>query len=201
MKRTTRNAAKTKQEIIERSAPVFNINGYAGTTMQMLVEASGFQMGGIYRHFETKMDLAKAAFQYNCEILLKSNLVFTPEMNPKEKLLTIIHNYKKMIFNPIIPGGCPVLNTTTEVDDTNEVFRKLAKSYLEEILTTIEGIIEEGKSNKIFQSAIDARKEALYIFASFEGAILIGTLTKKSKPVLAVFDQIIQYLEGNIFVD
>ena len=60
MKRTIRNAAKSKQEIIEKSAPVFNINGYSGTTMQMLVDVTGYQMGGIYRHFKTKKDLAKA---------------------------------------------------------------------------------------------------------------------------------------------
>ena len=58
MKRMTRNAVKTKQEIIEKSAPVFNVNGFAGTSMQMLVKATGYQMGGIYRHFDTKMDLA-----------------------------------------------------------------------------------------------------------------------------------------------
>ena len=63
MKRTIRNATKTKQEIIEKSAPVFNIHGYSGTKMQMLVDATGYQMGGIYRHFETKMDLAKAVFK------------------------------------------------------------------------------------------------------------------------------------------
>ena len=70
MKRTTRNAAKTKQEIIEKAAPVFNVNGFAGTSMKMLVQATGYQMGGIYRHFASKMDLAKAVFQYNYETIV-----------------------------------------------------------------------------------------------------------------------------------
>ena len=55
MKRTTRNAAKTKKEIIEKSAPIFNVHGYAGTKIQMLVDATGYQAGGIYRHFKDKM--------------------------------------------------------------------------------------------------------------------------------------------------
>ena len=73
MKRTTRNAVKTRQEIIEKSAPIFNVHGYAGTKIQMLVDATGYQAGGIYRHFTNKENLAKAAFQYNYELLIKSN--------------------------------------------------------------------------------------------------------------------------------
>ena len=65
MKRATRNAAKSKQEIIEKAAPVFNQYGYAGTKLDMLIKATGFQKGGIYCHFDSKMDLARAVFKYN----------------------------------------------------------------------------------------------------------------------------------------
>lgn len=199
MKRTTRNAAKTKQEIIEKSAVVFNVNGYSGTTMQMLVDASGYQMGGIYRHFPTKMDLAKAVFQYNYKTLIQKNLTFENHLNPKEKLLTIISNYKKMVFRPSIKGGCPILNTAVEVDDTNDAFRQLTKSSIEEVLKKIEIILEEGKNLKLFKPDLDIKNEALYLFATFEGAILIGKTTRSSQAILSIFNQIEQYLKTNIF--
>lgn len=199
MKRATRNAAKTRQEIIEKSAPIFNVHGYAGTKMQMLVDATGYQMGGIYRHFETKMDLAKAAFQHNYENLVKPNLDLNPQLNPKEKLLTIIENYKKMVIKPRIAGGCPILNTATEVDDTDEDFRKLTKLYVEEILAILEAILEEGKAMNIFQSSVNSKKEAQYIFATFEGAIMLGTITKDMEPVFDIFERTRAYLEDKIF--
>ena len=199
MKRTTRNAAKTKQEIIEKSAPVFNVHGYSGTKMQMLIDATGYQMGGIYRHFDTKMDLAKAAFQYNYETLIKCNFEIDTQLNPKEKLLTIFDNYKRMIVKPRIVGGCPLLNTATEVDDTNEEFSQLAKSFAEEVLMNLEQILEEGKKNGFFQSTIEPRKEALFLFASFEGAILIGNLTKNIETIFSVFERIRSFLEKDIF--
>ena len=201
MKRTTRNAVKTKQEIIEKSAPVFNVHGFAGTSMQMLVNATGYQMGGIYRHFDTKMDLAKAVFQYNYETLSKGNLELAASLNPQEQLLTIIENYKKMVINPQIAGGCPILNTVTEVDDTNEEFRLLAKSFVKEILTTIQNILEEGRRTGFFKKSINSRKEALYLFATFEGAILIGKLTKSAKPIFDIFETLRTYLEELIFED
>ena len=173
MKRTIRNAAKSKQEIIEKSAPVFNINGYSGTTMQMLVDVTGYQMGGIYRHFKTKKDLAKAAFQYNYEVLLKRNLELNSELNPKEKLVSILNNYKKMVLKPATIGGCPILNTATEVDDTDEEFRLLTKFYAEEVITMIERILEEGKTTGYFKTSISSKQEAYLIFASIEGAIML----------------------------
>ena len=44
----------TRQRIIEESAPIFNQRGYAGCSMQDVMEATGLEKGGIYRHFESK---------------------------------------------------------------------------------------------------------------------------------------------------
>lgn len=198
MKRTTRNAAKTKQEIIEKSAPIFNVHGFAGTSMQMLVNATGYQMGGIYRHFDTKQDLAKAVFQYNYQVLIRSNFIFPPSSSPKEKLWLIIENYKKMVSQPNIKGGCPILNTATEADDTNEEIWRLAKSFVKELLIIIEDILEEGKNTGRFKPTINSKKEALYLFATFEGAVLMGTLIKSRNVIFDIFDQLTIYLEGNI---
>ncbi len=199
MKRTTRNAAKTKQEIIEKSAPVFNIHGYAGTKMQMLIDATGYQMGGIYRHFETKKHLAKAVFQYNYEVLIKKNLSVDAGLNPKEQLLAILENYRKMVLQPNIAGGCPLLNTAIEVDDTDKELSKLAKTFVKEVLAVLENILTEGKLQGVFQSGIEPKKEASFILASFEGAIMLGKIMKKASPVFAIFERILFYLEDRIF--
>ena len=200
MKRTTRNAAKTKQEIIEKSAPVFNVHGYAGTKIQMLVDATGYQAGGIYRHFN-KMDLAKAAFQYNYEVLIKSNFELKEPLNPKEKLLAIFKNYKKMALQPLISGGCPILNTAIEVDDTNEEFRQLTLSFVTEVISTMEQILEEGKSTGFFNPSIESKKEAQYLFASIEGAIMLSRITRDKKTFIDAFDKAIAYFKNEIVVN
>lgn len=200
MKRSTRNAAKTKQEIIEKAAPVFNIHGYAGTKMQMLVHATGYQMGGIYRHFETKMDLAKAAYQYNYEVLIKGNFELPGQLNPQEKLLTVFKNYKKMALAPVIPGGCPLLNTAIEVDDTDEAFRKLAQSSVKEVLAFLEQILQEGKEQGFFQSSVEPQKEAQFLFASIEGAIMLSRISKDRQAFVNIFEKTVAYFKENIVI-
>ena len=199
MKRTTRNPEKSKREIIEKSAPVFNTYGISGTSMQMLVDATGFQMGGIYRHFNSKLELSKAVFQYNYETLVKPNLKPDDSLNPKEKLIAIFENYKKMILKPRIKGGCPLLNTAMEVDDTDPEFRLLAKANAEEVISLMTKVLEEGKAGGVFKSNLNSTGQAQFLFASVEGAILLTTLTRSIEPLQNIFGQIHKHIVENIF--
>ena len=198
MKRSTRNAVRTKREIIEKSAPVFNVHGYAGTKMQMLVDATGYQMGGIYRHFETKMDLAKAVFQYNYEIQIKSNFELKETLNPEEKIFAILRNYKRMALKPVVPGGCRLLNTAVEVDDTDEEFRQLTQSSVKEVLAMLENVFEEGVVSGSFNPKIDPRKEAQYLFASIEGAIMLSRITRDRNAFIEIFDKAVSYVKEKV---
>ena len=44
----------TRQRIIAEAAPIFNRRGYEGCSMQEILDATGLEKGGIYRHFDSK---------------------------------------------------------------------------------------------------------------------------------------------------
>ncbi|MFK8105410.1 MAG: TetR/AcrR family transcriptional regulator [Saprospiraceae bacterium] len=201
MKRTTRNAVRTKQEIIAKAAPIFNVYGYAGSKMQLIVAATGFQKGGIYCHFDSKLDLAKAAFLYNCSLLEKAYLKkINPADSPRKQLLQFFENYRNFIARPTIKGGCPIMNTATEVDDTNKEFRLLAKSALKTLSLRIEAILQAGKESGDFRATIDPQKEVNFFFATLEGAIMIAKLHHQKRSFTDTFDRLLLYLEQNILV-
>ena len=126
MKRATRNKEKSRQEIIEKAAPIFNKYGIAGTKLEMLIKATGFQKGGIYCHFDSKMDLAREVFKYNFELLKANYQSEVDKANtPKEQLFAFLNGFKKFIVQPPIPGGCPLLNMAIEADDTDDTNRLL----------------------------------------------------------------------------
>lgn len=199
MKRSTRNPAKSKQEIIVAAAALFNKHGYAGTKMQMILDASGYQMGGVYRHFGNKKELALAALRYNYALLKQHNLQIDPKLSPKEQLLTILENYKKMIFKPIIKGGCPILNSATEADDTDEEIRALAKELMDDAIETIRQILAAGIVQGDFKAHLNPQKEAYYLFATFEGAVMIGSLARKAQPMFDIFERLQMYLADRVF--
>jgi len=55
---------QTRQEIIRKAAPIFNQRGYDGAALSDLMKATGLEKGGIYRHFDSKQQLAAEAFDF-----------------------------------------------------------------------------------------------------------------------------------------
>ena len=55
---------RTREGIVAAAAPLFNQRGYAASSMSDVMAATGLEKGGIYRHFESKDELALAAFDH-----------------------------------------------------------------------------------------------------------------------------------------
>ncbi len=200
MKRTTRNKEKSRLEIIERAAPVFNQYGIAGTRLEMLIKATGFQKGGIYSHFKSKEALAKAVFQHNLQ-LLKENYQKEIEKatTPKGQLLAYLSGFRKFVYEPPVPGGCPLLNMVIEADDTDEPNRLVAKNFINDWKDNLAAILQEGIQSGVFQSTINPTQEAFFIIASIEGSIMLGQAKRSGRLMLSIADSLQKYMETRIF--
>jgi len=55
---------QTRTMILERSAPLFNQQGFFGASLSDIMHATGLEKGGIYNHFASKEQLALEAFDY-----------------------------------------------------------------------------------------------------------------------------------------
>src|SRR5579883_470640 len=111
-------AEKTRAFIVEKTAPIFNKKGYAGTSLTDMTEATGLTKGSIYGNFENKDEVALAAFDHN---LSKVRGIISAEMDKfntiREKLLVYVDVYENYMHYPFPQGGCPILNTAIEADD------------------------------------------------------------------------------------
>src|SRR5262245_26241389 len=61
---TVTKGQQTRQHIIQQAATLFNQRGYSGSSISDVMQYTGLQKGGIYRHFQSKEQLALAAFDY-----------------------------------------------------------------------------------------------------------------------------------------
>ena len=196
MKRTTRNPELARQTIIEKSAPIFNTYGYAGTSMGMLVEATGFKKGGIYNHFESKAALAEAAFQYNYTKLRQSYVEITFNYEePGDQLFAFIEAFKQFTQAPPITGGCPILNQATESDDTDDHMRRVVKAAMEDWKHLLETVLAAGVKKGVFNPDIDPSKEAYFILSTIEGAIMLGKLKRSTGLMEDMAEQLRRYIQ------
>src|SRR5215469_821453 len=122
-----RKGAQTRQEIIRKAAPLFNQRGYDGTALSDLMQATGLEKGGIYRHFDSKQELAEAAFEHAWKLAMDTRFEGIDEVtNTVDRLRQFLQNFGERRAG-LIAGGCPLLNTAVDSDDGNIQLRNKAK--------------------------------------------------------------------------
>ena len=165
----------TRNRIIELAAPLFNQRGYAGCSMQDVMQATGLKKGGLYRHFSSKEELASEAFRYS---LAQATKIRTDHLDASlgalERLRDVIEQF---VEKPSpVPGGCPILNTAIDADDGNAVLRSMAREGLKEWRSRIEKIVRDGISNGEIRKDLEPRALANTVIATLEGALMIARL-------------------------
>lgn len=189
---------QTKQEIVRKAAPLFNQKGYAGTSLSDLMDATGLQKGGIYRHFSGKEELAAAAFDYAWQKSVSGR------SDGVENVHHCVDRLKKMIDNfvdvrtGLVPGGCPLMNTAVEADDGNAVLRNRARKALEAWTARLSKITAEGIDKHEIDAHIEPRQLSQWIIGTLEGALLISRLQKDDQPLQNARHNLHHYLEQNV---
>ncbi len=174
---TLKKGEITKQKIIEASAPIFNQKGYAATSIDDIIKATGLKQGGIYRHFSSKEDIAKACFQYSAELQAKRLVESTTGCkSAKEEIFAILDEFVSIVKNPHIAGGCPILNTSIDCDDTNEEMKELVQIAVNRWKLLISDILYKGISQGEFNKDLDIDEFTNTFIATIEGGVFLSKL-------------------------
>ncbi len=192
---------KTKQYIIEKTASIFNKKGYSGTSMADLTKATGLTKGSIYGNFKNKDDVAIHAFKYNLnQIFDKFGIELSEKLTSIDKLLVFPKVYKhnaETIFNN---GGCPILNTSTEADDTNNLLKKFAQKAINSWRKTLEDIIIEGKRKNEIRKEVNEKEFAGIIISLIEGSGMLAKITGENDYFFNAIDLIENKINNEIKV-
>ncbi|WP_316825086.1 TetR/AcrR family transcriptional regulator [Pedobacter miscanthi] len=175
-------AEKTRNFIVEKTAPIFNMKGYAGTSLNDITAATGLTKGSIYGNFANKDEVAMAAFDYNLKnVSTRIEAEMNRQTSIKDKLLVYIDIYQKFIDGSVSAGGCPVLNTAIDADDTHPELRGRVLKAVLDWKNKIGKLVEAGIANKEIYADQNPEQIALTIIAMVEGGIMISKLTSKTE--------------------
>ena len=169
--------ARTRARIVETAAPVFNRLGYAGTSMSELMAATGLEKGGLYRHFESKDALALAAFDHAVATYgARYAAAVAGASDAVAQATALAHAMAETARDPLIAGGCPLLNTAVECDDGHPELRDRARQAMRAMLRLAARIYERGMASGELRADVDPAAEAAHLVATMEGAIMIARL-------------------------
>ncbi|HEX8797806.1 MAG TPA: TetR/AcrR family transcriptional regulator [Terriglobales bacterium] len=189
---------KTRERIVAQAASLFNQHGFEGSSMSELMEATGLEKGGIYRHFSSKEELAAEAFDYAWKATLDTR------MRDLDRVPNSIEKLKQFVVNfvdrprPSVPGGCPLLNTAIDADDGNPVLRDRALKGLHDWRDRLRLIISTGIKRREIRRGVDSKKLATLIISSLEGALMIARLERDREALVAARSHLESYLETEV---
>lgn len=192
-----RNPEQTKNYIIEVAAPVFNKNGYVGTSLSDILELTPLTKGAIYYHFEDKDELALAALEYNLKLVAEINFkAIQKKEHSCDKLTAFAESFRRNYEYVKEMGGCPVVNAAIDSDDVNEQIKNRICRFLKMWKKTVADIIEHGKSKAEIRPGIDAEKFSMNFISIIEGSLAMSKVSDNRKFLDNAVDLIESLIEG-----
>ncbi len=134
LERVNKTTSDTRQRILATAEELIYRNGIHAMGMDLLVKTSGVARKSIYRHFETKDEIAAAAlsardvrwldwFRQECD---KAD-------SPEQRILSMF-TVLKAWFTSEGYRGCAFINTAGEVGNPDDPIRRIAKLHKQKLL-------------------------------------------------------------------
>lgn len=189
---------RTRERIIRQTGPLFNERGYAGAALSDILEATGLRKGGIYNHFASKDELALAAFDHTFELASRHvTRALEGKKEPIERLVTLLEAYRTLLEEPALRGGCPILNTAVESDDTHPALRERARTAMDRWRSLFRKTIQQGVSSGMMR-AVEADEVASVMISTIEGAVMMSKLYGDRVHLERAIDYLRRYVETDL---
>jgi TetR/AcrR family transcriptional regulator, transcriptional repressor for nem operon len=197
-------ADETRARIISTAALLFNQRGYNGTSIDDIMQATNLKKGGIYNHFSSKEEIALAAFDHSYALQSASydEILRSVRGQPLLQLHALIDEFIELYQNPVIAGGCVIMNTAIESDDSEPqlALKRRAAAAMDEWRSLIERIILKGINKSVFRPETDALQLTSVIIAALEGGLMMSKLYGDAVFIHSVITHLHTHIDQHVLV-
>jgi TetR/AcrR family transcriptional regulator, transcriptional repressor for nem operon len=188
---------QTRQRILERAAPLLNRQGYQSAPVSEIMRVTGLQKGGLYNHFESKEELALAAFDLLMERVNRKVLeVHRSHSSPIAQLLAHIELIAS--GGTHTDGGCPIANSIVESDDANPALRKRVAKVLEQWRALITHTIAKGIVAGEVRADVNPDEVATRFITTLEGGHLLSNFNGDPRYLRQAGDFLREYVQREL---
>jgi AcrR family transcriptional regulator len=197
-----RSGGETRENIIRKAAALFNQHGFAGSSMSDIMAATGLQKGGIYRHFESKEQLALEALDYAIGVMAQRYVeALEGKVHAIDRIEAVVSVFARIPVDPPVPGGCPVMNAGIENDDGNPALRARARGAMDGLRGVIVQAAERGRERGEVRPEVDPESLATVVVALLEGAVMMSRLYDDPAHIARAAEHVRRYLDSDVRAD
>lgn len=191
-------AQQTSEFIVQKVAPIFNRNGYNGTSMSDITLATGLTKGAVYGNFKNKEELAFSAFKYNVDKVVNQIKTELSQFDsPLRQLYGLLDFYRAYDTHTLDMGGCPILNIGVDANHQNPELL----SRVQEVVSKLQGymtkMIRLGIETGEIRS-VDPEMYAKRLFCLIEGAVFMGCTMKDASYIKDMMDHAEEIVKNDL---
>lgn len=165
----------TSEFILDKVAPIFNKQGYIGTSLTDITNATGLTKGAIYCNFSNKEDLALKSFEFNVNLAITPLFQLVAGKEGSINKLYAITAYHRGYYDLVKDrGGCPMLRAGVDTKFINPLLFKTAQKLSQKFTVGLTNIISDGITKNEIKSNTDPVKYANIILSLIEGSSLLA---------------------------
>lgn len=161
-----------EREVLDRAMQAFWAHGYAATSMQDLVDATGVNRGSIYAGFTDKRTLFLKSLKHYDRLHREAFLYrLAATHTPRDAILAAFRAAAAPKPGPDgpLPGGCLLVNTALELSPHDDDVRALVDRSLAEVEAFFREMIEAGQDAGDICPETDAAATAQALLGLFLG--------------------------------
>lgn len=189
---------RTRERIVRRTGAMLNTHGYAGTTVDDILAATGLTKGGLYRHFPDKDAVALAGYRFNLAALAEARTAAVAGIDPPlQRLRRLIGFGLDVIASPPVKGGCPLLNLALESDDTRPEHRREARKAMELWRAELVAAGRAAREARALRRGFDPERFASLAISATEGGIAQSHLYRDPSHLETAVACLLDVLDGH----
>ena len=163
---------ETQELIINKSFDLFYERGYNATSIPDIMKKTSLSKGAFYHHFKNKHEIGKKVIEVIIRKRIKEGFIVPLSdinNNVPELLLDVFTNRIKNYSEREKALGCPANNLIGEIGYSEEDFRIILKTLIEEWREALIKTIDIGKYRGEINSKVNSSSTAISLICAFEG--------------------------------
>jgi AcrR family transcriptional regulator len=160
--------AQTRDAILRRAVSLASVVGLEGLTIGGLASEMGLSKSGLISHFGTKETLQLAVLQA-AATMFGARVVVPARRAPagEPRVRALFEKWLEWPTSSDLPGGCPFVTATAELDDRPGVCRVFLTRVQREWFGVIQQAVREAKETGHFRRELDPMQFAFDMYAIF----------------------------------
>jgi phosphohistidine phosphatase SixA len=108
----------------------------------------------------------------------------------------MVELFRSIIVDPLLPGGCLLLNTAVESDDTNPALRARAQQTADTWQEYVTRTVQSGIERQQLKPGTDPSRVLTTLLATLEGAIMLCKLYGETSYMEQTVEHLTAYVES-----